>query len=45
MSNTYFSSCNISLALNMVIREVLADGIIMIGVRDTLLGGPDEGRG
>lgn len=29
----------------MVIREELADGIIMIGVRDTRLVGPVEGRG
>ncbi len=29
----------------MVIREELADGIIIIGVRDTRLVGPVEGRG
>lgn len=29
----------------MVIREELADGMIIIGVRDTRLVGPVEGRG
>ena len=41
---THLRSCSTSLALNMVMSDVLADGMMMMGVRETRFGGPADGR-
>lgn len=42
-TNTHFSSCKISLALYIDIKDVEAAGIIIIGVREGLLLPPATG--